>query len=64
VISKINVLGAKGVGEAGCTASLASLVTAALDAVRPLGIQHLDMPLTPSLMWQTLQAAKNNQHVK
>ena len=46
LISKVNVLGAKGVGESGCTASLPALVTAALDAVRPLGIDHLDMPLT------------------
>ncbi len=58
VISKVNVLGAKGVGEAGCTASLSSLVTAALDAVRPLGIQHLDMPLTASRMWQVIQQAQ------
>jgi carbon-monoxide dehydrogenase large subunit len=29
-----------------------------LDAVRPLGIQHLDMPLTPSKMWHAIQTAK------
>jgi carbon-monoxide dehydrogenase large subunit len=59
--SKLNVLGAKGVGESGCTASLSSLVTAALDAVRPLGIQHLDMPLTASRLWQEIQRAKSTQ---
>ena len=58
VVSKINVLGAKGVGEAGCTASLSSLVTAALDALRPLGIPHIDMPLTPGRVWQAIQQAK------
>ena len=64
LVSKVNVLGAKGVGESGCTASLPSLVTAALDAVRPLGIQHLDMPLTPSRMWQTIQQARQAQQAK
>jgi carbon-monoxide dehydrogenase large subunit len=49
------------VGESGCTASLSSLMTAALDAVRPLGIRHLDMPLTPGRLWQAIQAA---QHIK
>ena len=62
--SKVNVLGAKGVGESGCTASLPSLVTAALDAVRPLGIQHLDMPLTPSRLWQAIQRAQQSQQAK
>ena len=64
LVSKVNVLGAKGVGESGCTASLPSLVTAALDAVRPLGIQHLDMPLTASRMWQTIQQARQAQQAK
>ena len=61
LISKVNVLGAKGVGESGCTASLPALVTAALDAVRPLGIDHLDMPLTASRVWQTIQQARNSK---
>ncbi|NBR26847.1 MAG: hypothetical protein EBT83_00315 [Betaproteobacteria bacterium] len=59
VVSQVNVLGAKGVGEAGCTASLPSLVTAALDALRPLGIQHIDMPLTPGRVWQSIRQAKS-----
>ena len=61
LISKVNVLGAKGVGESGCTASLPALVTAALDAARPLGIDHLDMPLTASRVWQTIQQARNSK---
>jgi aerobic carbon-monoxide dehydrogenase large subunit len=56
--SKVNVLGAKGAGESGCTASLPSLVSAALDALRPLGIGHIDMPLTPSRVWQAIQSAQ------
>jgi carbon-monoxide dehydrogenase large subunit len=56
--SKVSPLGVKGVGESGCTASLPVLVGAVIDALRPLGIQHLDMPLTPSKLWHAMQAAK------
>jgi carbon-monoxide dehydrogenase large subunit len=35
------------------------LVGAVIDALRPLGIQHLDMPLTPSKLWHAMQAAKS-----
>jgi carbon-monoxide dehydrogenase large subunit len=52
-----NALGAKGVGEAGCSGSLPALVNATLDALRPLGITHLDMPLTPARLWQAIQRA-------
>jgi carbon-monoxide dehydrogenase large subunit len=43
-----NPLGAKGLGEAGCIAMPPALVNAAVDALAPLGISHLDMPLTAS----------------
>jgi carbon-monoxide dehydrogenase large subunit len=52
--SRVNPLGIKGMGESGCTASLPALVNAVLDAVRALGIQHLDMPLTPAKMWNAI----------
>jgi carbon-monoxide dehydrogenase large subunit len=55
--SKVSPLGVKGVGESGCTASIPVLVAAVIDAVRPLGIQHLDMPLTPSKMWHAISGA-------
>jgi carbon-monoxide dehydrogenase large subunit len=42
-----NPLGAKGLGEAGCIAMPPAMVNAAVDALAPLGISHLDMPLTP-----------------
>ncbi|HYK16051.1 MAG TPA: xanthine dehydrogenase family protein molybdopterin-binding subunit, partial [Burkholderiales bacterium] len=54
--SKVSPLGVKGVGESGCTASLPVLVGAVIDALRPLGIKHLDMPLTPSKLWHAMQA--------
>jgi len=53
-----NALGVKGVGESGCTASMPSLTNAVIDALRPLGVQHLDMPLTPAKLWHAIQAAK------
>ncbi len=55
--STVSPLGVKGVGESGCTASLPVLVGAVLDALRPLGIKHLDMPLTPSKLWHAMQGA-------
>jgi carbon-monoxide dehydrogenase large subunit len=57
VPSKTNLLGAKGAGESGCVASLPTLSNAVIDALRPLGVQHLDMPFTPSKLWHTIQAA-------
>src|ERR1019366_4641710 len=56
--SKVSPLGVKGMGESGCTASLPALVNAVIDALRPLGVQHLDMPLTPSRLWHAMQAAQ------
>jgi carbon-monoxide dehydrogenase large subunit len=49
-----NALGAKGVGEAGCSGSIPALVNAAVDALRPLGITHLDMPLSPARVWTAI----------
>ena len=53
-----NVLGAKGAGESGCSGSLPALVNATIDALRPLGIKHLDMPFTPSKLWHAIRAAR------
>ena len=50
-----NPLGVKGCGEAGCIASSPALVHAVLDALKDLGIQHLDMPLTPQRVWQAIR---------
>ena len=53
-----NPLGAKGVGEAGCIGIPPAVVNAAVDALAPLGITHLDMPLTPARLWTALRDAK------
>jgi carbon-monoxide dehydrogenase large subunit len=52
--SKVSPLGVKGMGESGCTASLPAVANAVIDAVRPLGIEHLDMPLTPAKLWHAI----------
>ncbi len=57
--SKVSPLGVKGVGESGCTGSLPALANAVMDALRPLGIQHIDMPLTSAKLWHAIRSAKN-----
>lgn len=57
--SPFNPLGVKGVGEAGTTGAPPTLVNAALDALAPLGVRHLDMPLTPERLWRAIQAARS-----
>ena len=56
--SKASVLGVKGVGESGCTASIPALTNAVMNALRPLGIQHLEMPLTPPRLWRAINSAR------
>jgi carbon-monoxide dehydrogenase large subunit len=56
--TKTNVLGVKGVGEAGVTGSLPTVMNAIMDALRRGGVTHFDMPATPQRVWQALQAAK------
>jgi carbon-monoxide dehydrogenase large subunit len=56
--SPVNSLGVKGVGEAGTIASSPTIVNAVLDALRPVGVDYIDMPLTPLRVWQTIQAAQ------
>ena len=56
--SKVSPLGVKGVGESGCTGSLPALANAVMNALRPLGVAHLDMPLTSSKIWHALHARK------
>ena len=56
VPAKTNPLGIKGIGEAGTIAAPPTVVNAVLDALRELGVEHLDMPLTPSRIWQVAHA--------
>ncbi len=53
-----NALGIKGAGEAGTIGATPAVVNAVLDALAPLGITHLDMPLTPLKLWQAIRTAR------
>jgi aerobic carbon-monoxide dehydrogenase large subunit len=53
-----NPLGTKGCGEAGAIGSPPAVINAVLDALRDLGVKDLDMPASPSRVWEAIQAAK------
>jgi carbon-monoxide dehydrogenase large subunit len=52
-----NPLGVKGVGEAGTIASPPAVVNAVVDALAPLGVDHLEMPLTAETVWRGIRDA-------
>ncbi len=54
--------GAKGIGEAGTIASTQAVVNAVVDALAPLGIKNLDMPLTPERVWHAIQQARGGSN--
>ena len=56
--SPMNLLGAKGIGEAGTIGAPAAILNAALDALAPLGVEELSMPLTSANLWQAIQNAR------
>ena len=56
VPAKTNPLGVKGAGEAGATGAPPAVIGAILDALKPLGIDHIDMPATPSRVWAAINA--------
>ncbi|MHB1833650.1 MAG: xanthine dehydrogenase family protein molybdopterin-binding subunit, partial [Solirubrobacteraceae bacterium] len=57
--SPVNSLGVKGVGEAGTIAASAAVTNAVIDALRPLGVDYINMPLTPMRIWDAIQGAKS-----
>lgn len=57
-IGTVSPIGVKGMGESGCTASLSALTNAVMNALRPLGVPPMDMPLTANKVWQAIAAAK------
>lgn len=52
-------IGVKGVGETGTIASTPTVYNAVIDALRPFGIEQIDMPMTPYRVWKAIQAAHN-----
>jgi carbon-monoxide dehydrogenase large subunit len=56
--SPVNPLGVKGIGEAGTIASSAAVINAVVDALSPLGVRHVDMPVRSERIWRIIQEAK------
>jgi len=53
-----NPLGVKGIGEAGTIGAAQTVVNAVVDALAPMGVTHIDMPLRPKRVWQAMQDAR------
>jgi aerobic carbon-monoxide dehydrogenase large subunit len=56
----VNPLGVKGIGETGTIASTPAVYNAVLDALAPLGVKKIDMPLIPERVWRAIQDAKRS----
>ncbi len=54
----VNPMGVKGIGEAGTIGSAQTVVNAVVDALAPLGVKNVDMPLRPRKVWQAIQDAQ------
>ena len=58
--TSVNPLGVKGIGETGTIASTPAVYNAVLDAVAPLGVERIDMPLTPERVWRAIRDARRS----
>jgi carbon-monoxide dehydrogenase large subunit len=56
--SPVNSLGVKGIGEAGTIAASAAVTNAVIDALRPVGVDYINMPLSPMRVWEAVEQAK------
>lgn len=54
----LNPLGAKGIGEAATIGSTPAIANAVMDALKPFGVTHLDLPLTSQKVWNAIHSAK------
>jgi len=54
---KTNPLGVKGIGESGTIGAPPTVINALLDALAPLGVEHIDMPATPRRVWESIAQA-------
>ena len=57
--SPVNPMGVKGIGEAGTIGSAHTMVNAVVDALTPMGVKHIDMPLRPRRVWEAMQKARS-----
>jgi carbon-monoxide dehydrogenase large subunit len=58
IACKTNPLGVKGIGESGTIGAPPTIINALIDALRPLGVESIDMPATPLRVWETIQRAQ------
>jgi carbon-monoxide dehydrogenase large subunit len=56
--SPTNPLGVKGMGESGTIGVMPALVNAVMNALRPYGVRHLDMPLTAEKIWTAINDSR------
>lgn len=59
--SPVNPLGAKGIGQAGAIGATPAVQSAVLDALAPLGVRHVDLPLTPERVWRAIGATARGE---
>jgi len=59
--SPSNPLGVKGVGEAGTIGSPPAVINSVVDALKPLGIKHIDMPASPMRVWKAIENAQGRE---
>jgi aerobic carbon-monoxide dehydrogenase large subunit len=57
--SPTNVMGVKGIGEAGTIGSPPAVINAVINALEPFGVTHIDMPASPMRVWDAIQAAQD-----
>jgi carbon-monoxide dehydrogenase large subunit len=58
--SPVNSLGVKGIGEAGTIGASPAVVNAVIDALRPLGVDFINMPLTPMRVWEAIEGRRSS----
>ena len=58
VLDPNNELGVKGIGEGGACGAPPALVNAVIDALRELGIEHVDMPMTSESIWRLIEQTR------
>ena len=57
--TNINSTGVKGIGEAGTIGTAQTVVNAVVDALAPMGVKHIEMPLRPKRVWEAMQEARS-----
>jgi carbon-monoxide dehydrogenase large subunit len=62
--SPVNPMGVKGVGEAGTIGATPALINAVVDALSPLGVRHVDMPVKRERIWQLLHKPSGHSPAK